>query len=148
MTVEMALEAVEPQPAVIGWHPWFRRRLEPATDPHAGQGEAVVEITPARMYRRGEDGLPTGEIVPPGEHPWDDCVVDPARPPVVRWPGVLTIEISGTASHWIVYEESPDGVCVEPQSGPPDGLNIEPRAVEPGAPLRLAMSWRWRPDAG
>lgn len=150
LTVEMALEAAEPQPAVIGWHPWFRRRLEPATGADAGgraeHGGAVVEIEPGRMYRRGPDRLPTGALVPPGSHPWDDCVVDLARPPVVRWPGALAIEISGTASHWVVYEESPDGVCVEPQTGPPDGLTIEPRVVEPGAPLRLAMTWRWRPD--
>lgn len=152
LTVDMTLEAAEPQPAVIGWHPWFRRRLgpttSPATDPDPGveQGGAVVEIEPGRMYRRGPDGLPTGELVAPGEHPWDDCVIDLARPPVVRWPGALAIEISGTASHWVVYEESPDGVCVEPQTGPPDGLNVEQRVVEPGAPLHLAMTWRWRSD--
>lgn len=152
LTVEMALEAAEPQPAVIGWHPWFRRRLGPTTgprtapDPGAEQGGAVVEIEPARMYHRGPDRLPTGELVAPGEHPWDDCVIDLARPPVVRWPGALAIEISSTASHWVVYEESPGGVCVEPQTGPPDGLTVEPRVVEAGEPLRLAMTWRWQPD--
>ncbi len=144
LTVELALEADEPQPAVIGWHPWFRRRLDPAGD----EGGARVEIEPARMYRRGPDHLPTGELVAPGPHPWDDCVIDLAGPAVVRWPGALAIEISGSASHWVVYEESPDGVCVEPQTGPPDGLNLEPRIVQPGAPLRLAMTWRWRPDPG
>lgn len=150
LTVEMTLEAAEPQPVAIGWHPWFRRRLEPVTGADAGaraeHGGAVVEIEPDRMYRRGPDRLPTGELVAPGQHPWDDCVIQLARPPVVRWPGALAIEISSTATHWVVYEESPDGVCIEPQTGPPDGLNIEPRVVEPGEPLRLAMTWRWRPD--
>jgi len=33
---------------------------------------------------------------------------------------------------------------VEPQTGPPDALNIRPVVVEPGRPLTATMEWRWR----
>ena len=142
LTTTLALEADEPQPATIGWHPWFRRRLEPV-----GVAAGVrVEIEAERMYRRGSDHLPTGELVEAGSHPWDDCVIGLRRPPVVRWPGALAIELTATADHWVVYEESPDGVCVEPQTGPPDGLNLAPRIVLPGEPLEVTMVWRWQAD--
>lgn len=144
LDVSLSLEAGEPQPATIGWHPWFRRRLEPA-----GSGDPVqLEIDPGRMYRRGPDGLPTGELIAPGPHPWDDCVTDLRRPPIVRWPGALEIELTSTADRWVVYEGSPDGICAEPQTGPPDGLNLAPQVVRPGEPLRIEMTWRWRPNPG
>jgi aldose 1-epimerase len=34
-------------------------------------------------------------------------------------------------------------VCVEPQSGPPDGVTIAPEVVEPGRPLEHHMRWTW-----
>jgi aldose 1-epimerase len=147
LRMTMRLEADEPQPAVIGWHPWFRRRLvDDAKLVVGGATGVAIEIDAASLYRRGPDRLPTGELVDPGSHPWDDCVVGLAAPPVVRWAGRLAVEVASSADHWVIYEESPDGVCIEPQTGPPDGLNLAPRTVEPGRPLEVAMTWRWRAD--
>lgn len=160
LDVTMELEADEPQPAVIGFHPWFRRRLaEPeGVQDGAGDGaadadarraaddEVEIQIEPAAMYRRDADGLPTGELVGPAPRPWDDCFVGLARAPVVRWPGVLRLSIESTADHWVVYDGQVEGICIEPQTGPPDGPNLEPRIVLPGEPLRIAMTWRWSPD--
>lgn len=52
-------------PAIVGWHPWFRRRL--------GRGRAVEIDLPARaMLERGPDGLPNGRVLaPPPDGPWD-----------------------------------------------------------------------------
>ena len=131
LRVELTLDADEPMPVVVGWHPWFRRPVE-------------LEIAPARAFERGPDGLPTGRLVEPRPRPWDDCVVDLAGPPRLTWPNGMTLEITSSADHWVVYDETEDGVCVEPQTGPPDAVNIGGASVvEPGAPHRAWMGWRW-----
>ena len=98
------------------------------------------------MLQRGEDSLPTGQIVRPvPAGPWDDCFVDMATPPRVRWPGALEVTVEAAVPYWVVYTENPDGVCVEPQTGPPNGLETAEFAlVEPGRPLRASMTISWR----
>jgi galactose mutarotase-like enzyme len=49
-----------------------------------------------------------------------------------------------TGSHWIVCETMPDAFCIEPLSGPVNGLASGHYAlVEPGYPLRHSMTLRW-----
>jgi galactose mutarotase-like enzyme len=132
----MTLDADEPMPAVLGWHPWFIRRIDGV--------DAELEFRAARMYERGPDGLPTGHLVAPPPPPWDDCFVDVSEGPTVRWPGLLEVTLESDASHWVVYTGDPDGLAIEPQTGPPDGPNIEPHVVVPGSPLTLHITWRWR----
>ena len=57
----LTLEADEPMPAWLGWHPWFRRVV--------GGSPVVLEFEAARMYVRDADGLPTGEVRPPDRRP-------------------------------------------------------------------------------
>ncbi|CAN5645363.1 hypothetical protein BH20CHL7_BH20CHL7_17920 [soil metagenome] len=58
--------------------------------------------------------------------------------------------MTATSDHWVVYDEPVEGVCVEPQTGPPDFVNLaaaagrEPPIAEPGRPMTISMSWRWR----
>ncbi|MGZ9160958.1 MAG: aldose epimerase family protein [Candidatus Limnocylindrales bacterium] len=138
----LALEADEPMPVSLGWHPWFRRAL----------GSAAIELgfAPGRMYERGADGLPTGALVPPRARPWDDAFIEIAAAPHVRWPGILDIELTSSADVWVVYDETTDGLCVEPQTAPPDAVNLagatgrEPAIAEPGRPVTMTMGWRWR----
>jgi len=127
-----------PMPASCGWHPWFRRRLD--------RGGAVeLDLRPGRMYRRDAEGIPTGELVAASAPPWDDCFVELDAPPRLRWPGALELEIRSTASHWVVYTEPDHALCVEPQTGPPDALNLAPTVVEPGRPLVATMVLAWWP---
>ncbi len=145
LTVEMELVADEPMPATIGWHPWFRRELspvEPGPEP-ARHPCLELDFEPRAMYRRDGEGIPTGELVPPGPHPWDDCFVDPVRPPVLRWPGALELTIDSSCPCLVVYEPA-SAVCVEPQTGPPDAANLGAAPVVPGTPLRAEMRWSWR----
>ena len=131
LRVELTIEADEAMPVVVGWHPWFRRPVE-------------LTIAPARMYERGEDGLPTGRIVAPTPRPWDDCVVDLAAPPVLTRPDELRLTVTTSADHWVVYDEQEAAVCVEPQTGPPDAVNLGAAAVlEAGQTLEAWMAWRW-----
>jgi aldose 1-epimerase len=138
LVVSMELSAEEPMPATIGWHPWFRRRIGPDTPPV----ELLFEAD--SMYVRDAAGIPTGELVAPGPRPWDDCFTGVHSEPVLTWPGELRLAIASSCDHWVVYDEPADSICVEPQTGPPDALNLGPTIVEPGRPLVATMEWRWR----
>jgi aldose 1-epimerase len=126
-------------PAIVGWHPWFLRRL-------ARGGPVEIDLRAGGMLRRGGDGLPTGEVVPVPPEPWDDAFVEVEQPVRVRWPGALELEIaSDEAACWVVFTEPPDAVCVEPQTGPPNGLASGAYTlVEPGRPLLATMTIAWR----
>ena len=137
----LTLEANEPMPAWIGWHPWFRRSID---------GRAVeLEFDAASMYERGPDGLPTGAFTAPTPRAWDDAFVGLRDTPKLRWPGLLELEIHSTAGVWVVFDERDDAICVEPQTAPPDAVNLartqgmDPPTVVPGRPLTATMTWRW-----
>ena len=97
----------------------------------------------ASMYTRDADGIPTGELVPPPPGPWDDCFNGLPKNPAIRWPGAVRIELSSSADHWVVYDQPEHALCVEPQSGPPDALNLAPTVASPGAPLVLRARIAW-----
>jgi len=144
LKVSMRLDADEPMPAVIGWHPWFRRQLVGTADMPAPPSEPVtLQFEAERMYERGADGLPTGRLVPPGPLPWDDCFTGVRTPPRLVWPGRIALSLTATSDHWVVYTEPEHAICVEPQTGPPDAVNLGPRVVVPGEPLTMSMTWHW-----
>jgi aldose 1-epimerase len=128
----------EPFPAACGWHPWWRRRLR--------RGDAVeVDVDAESMWVRGPDGVPTGDLVsPPPPGPYDDCLTDLRRPPVLRWPGALEVTVETTCDDLVVFDLPTHAVCIEPQTGPPDALRLTPVLVEPGWPLVADVSFRWR----
>lgn len=127
-------------PAVAGWHPWFRRRLD------AG-GDVAIEMAASAVLERGPDHLPTGRRLDPAAvaGPFDDAFLVPDGRVRLTWPGALELTASSTAAWVVVFDELPDEVCVEPQTGPPDGLSgpgVE--VVTPERPLEVATTWRWR----
>jgi aldose 1-epimerase len=134
----------EPMPVIAGWHPWFVRRPTRADGSSAG-GELELDLKANAMMEKGPDKLPTGRIVRPiPEGPWDDCFVEVEGDPVLRWPGFLEARIRSDAKFWVVYSEPADYVCVEPQSGPANGLNTGPFAVaSPGSPFEIGMTIEW-----
>jgi aldose 1-epimerase len=145
MEAALRLEAVEPMPAVLGWHPWFRRSV--------GGASAQLAFEAHSMYLRGPDGLPTGMIGPPSPGPWDDAFADLVAQPRLTWPGILELDIRSTALFWVVFDEREDALCVEPQTAPPDAFNlawaagVEPPMAAPDRPATIAMAWRWtRPE--
>lgn len=139
MTVEAESE---PFPAQAGWHPWFARRLNTG-------GEVELDFRPAWQEHRGPDYLPDGTRIPPQPSPWDDCFGMPdGVHATLTWPGALELTVTSPLNWVVVYDMPQDSVCVEPQSGPPNGLNTLPHTVTPEAPLRCAMAWRWRKLGG
>ncbi|TVL92534.1 aldose 1-epimerase [Streptomyces sp. SAJ15] len=140
LTITMSVEATDDSfPAQAGWHPWFLRNL--------GRGGSDVELsfTPEWQEERGDDHLPTGRRVAPRPGPWDDCFGMPEGVDVtLTWPGELELKVTSRSEWVVVFDELEEAVCVEPQSGPPNGLNTLPRLVTPIDPLEMSTTWRWR----
>jgi len=137
LDVELAVHADDaPFPASLGFHPWFARALSRGD-------ELALDFEARSMYRRDEDGIPTGELVAPPPRPWDDCFTDLVAPPQLRWPGALSVRLESDTDHWVVYDEPEHAICVEPMTGPPDALNLAPRIVAPGDPLVVRMRIAW-----
>ncbi|WP_406373435.1 aldose 1-epimerase [Streptomyces sp. NBC_00647] len=140
LTLTMSVETyADSFPAQIGWHPWFNRNL-------GDGGEDVrVDFRPGWQEERGDDHLPTGRRVDPQPGPWDDCFGMPGGVDVtLTWPGRLELKV-GSREEWVVvYDEQEAAVCVEPQTGPPNGLNTHPRLVTPIEPLEATTTWSWR----
>ena len=136
LRAQLRVQAEERMPVTIGWHPWFRRQLE------QGAGVNLALVADAMYEREGK--LPTGALVQPVAPPWDDCFTGVQWPVTLRWPGFATLEVSSDCTHVVVYDEERDAVCVEPQSGPPDAVNIGGAAVlGPGEELVVTMRLQW-----
>ena len=103
-------------PAWMGMHPWFARDLGVG-------GSAELEFSAGKMLKR-VDGLPNGEIISPTPQPWDDAFTDVRGTPAVIYEDVVRIDIESDAPWWVVYNEDPEGICVEPQTAPPDAANL------------------------
>lgn len=125
------LATTSAMPAVVGWHPCFR------SPQHA-------DLEFAAMHSRDDDHIATADLVPPKPHPWDDCFVQPLGPLRLHHPG-LTVTVDSDCDHWVVYDEQPGLLCVEPQSAPPDAFNIGGATrLEPGGLLQRTMTISWR----
>jgi aldose 1-epimerase len=148
LEAHLELVADEPMPAWLGWHPWFRRRLD------GGGAPVRLEASAGRMYERGADRLPTGRLVDPTPGPWDDAFTALDGRARLTWPGSLSLEIESTAPVRVLFDERPYAICIEPQTAPPDAIRLadlagsEPPIAEPGRPLSVAMGWYWTQDGG
>ena len=129
LTLTMALWADEAMPAMLGWHPWFRRQL---TDDGPS---AELAFSAQSMYALDETAIPTGELITPPPGPWDNCFTDLETDPVIEWPGQVRLRLSSTCSHWVVYTEPPAALCVEPQTDAPDSVNRDPQVIPAGGSM-------------
>ncbi|MFF1543667.1 aldose 1-epimerase [Streptomyces sp. NPDC058291] len=146
LRIAMSVEALDSSfPAQIGWHPWFNRNLGGRGGGDGGDGQDVrISFDPAWQEERGDDHLPTGNRVDPRPGPWDDCFGMPGGVDVtLTWPGQLELKVTSREEWVVVYDEQEAAVCVEPQTGPPDGLNTLPRLVTPLEPLEAETTWSW-----
>jgi aldose 1-epimerase len=120
LTLELAVTAGErPFPAMVGWHPWFRK-------PDA------LQFHPMAMYRR-VGGIAVDERLAVTPGPWDDCFLN--FEPVAATIDGITVRLTSECTEWVVYDEPQHATCIEPQSGPPDAFNTRPEALEPGQTL-------------
>jgi aldose 1-epimerase len=115
-------DASASMPAQVGWHPWFVRPVQ-------------LDAEFKTMYVRDSDGI-AHERRAYQQHdlmqsPLDDCFTDAVSTPLLIFKNGPTVRLESDCSHWVVYNEPSHAICVEPQSGPPNGLNSEPLAVSP-----------------
>ena len=104
-------------PAWMGFHPWFPRELDRG-------GSAEVEFTAAKMFVLDKEGIPTGDLTKQSKGPWDDCFTEVRGTPSIVWEDVVRISVESDAPYLVVYDQDPEGVCVEPQTAPPDAANL------------------------
>ncbi|MFJ8753997.1 aldose 1-epimerase [Streptomyces sp. NPDC102441] len=137
LTLSLGIETYgDSFPAQAGWHPWFLRNL--------GGQDVGIGFDAAWQEERGDNHLPTGRRIDPTPGPWDDCFGMPDGVDVkLTWPEQLELTVKSRDEWVVVYDEQAEAVCVEPQSGPPNGLNTAPRLVTPIEPLEITSTWSW-----
>jgi aldose 1-epimerase len=104
-------------PVTLGFHPWFAREI--------GKGDSAELLFAAnKMFKRGDDYLPTGEIITPTQPPWDDTFMEIKGVPEIIWPGAARLKVECDTPYWMVYSQDEDGICIEPVTAPPDAQNL------------------------
>jgi aldose 1-epimerase len=104
-------------PVTLGFHPWFARDI--------GKGETAEIIFKAnKMFKRGEDNLPTGELISPTPPPWDDTFIEVIGTPQIIWPGAARITMEFDSPYFMLYSQDEEGICFEPVTAPPDAQNL------------------------
>lgn len=118
LSMILSLSATEAMPAQVGWHPWFRRPVSYAL-PFGG------------LLERDRDGIATSRQVPfdrDERNVFDDCFVEATGPITMRIDNV-DVSLESDCAYWTVFDRPAHGICVEPQSGPPNGINDHPEAL-------------------
>ena len=143
LVATMTVRSDEVSPVILGWHPWFRRLIEGAS---ARWSSADAEMS-IRV-----DALPSDSWVHLTETsgPFDDAFRCPDNSVLIEWPGVLSLTVHSSHSWFVIFDEQPDAICVEPQTQIPNAWN-HPLAGEPGVTGRgsdvtLTTQWRWSMD--
>ncbi len=104
-------------PVTLGFHPWFAREI--------GKGDSAEFLFAAnKMFKRGDDYLPTGEIISPTQPPWDDTFMEIKGIPEIIWPGAARLAMECDTPYWMVYSQDEDGIGIEPVTAPPDAQNL------------------------
>lgn len=93
------------------------------------------------MLTRDESGITSDQRVSPPGGPYDDCFLEPNAWPRVTI-GDVTIEIASDCPFWVRYDAPTGDVCIEPQSGPPNGLNTSPLVRRAGETFTRWMELR------
>ena len=140
LNLTMEVHAADrPMPVTCGWHPWWYRT------PKVGVAPLEVELHADQMYVRDDEGIPTGELTRVHAPPWDDCFTDLGEPvAALAWPDTLTVRLQSDCRCVVVFTEPEHAICVEPQSGPPDAVNLgDATIVRPDAPLVVHATFAW-----
>jgi aldose 1-epimerase len=151
LRIDAEIEADEPMPAALGWHPWFRRRGDVALRVDA---DATLET---------RQMLPTGRLVPVAgtsrdlrsgpalrRRRLDDAYVGVRRAPEISWPDLtMRLETEPALSTVVVYTPS-EAVCVELQTAWPDAFHRGsgagrggPAGLDRGGRLLATLGLHW-----
>jgi aldose 1-epimerase len=148
LLLEAEIEADDPMPAALGWHPWFRRRGDPRLRVDAATYEVTEGMVPtgAAAKALGSADLRAGPRL--GRRRLDLAYLGARSPAVVTWPDLeLRIAFEPAPAPLVVYTP-PGSFCVEPLTAPPNALALPPREREsvgarelgPGGRLTASMT--------
>ncbi|MBV4412829.1 aldose 1-epimerase [Enterobacteriaceae bacterium YMB-R22] len=129
-------------PAAAGWHPWFKKWCGPLDK---GKPEESLQLSFSADWqeRTGADELPDGKRIPPQPGPWDDTFgFRDSLAVTLTWPGKIQLTMTSSGNTLVLFDKQPDAACVEPLSGPPNGINTAPTLVSKGTPLTLTTRWQ------
>lgn len=145
LNLRLSVEAEEPCPAIIGWHPWFRKDIDGAQARwQASSGRMAV-----RDPKSERGAFPSGEWcdVHALTSSVDDAFVIPDHTVTVTWPGALELQVQSSHPWFVIFDELPDALCIEPQTQLPNAwhspVDGDPDIARPGHPLVLTTQWRW-----
>ena len=105
--------------------------------------EAELDIGKAHDHRVDDAQRERDEDVEEDEHPELLAPRPPADPPAAGATGAANSRPPALVVV-VVFDQLPHATCVEPQTGPPNGLNTHPRLVTPIDPLEASTTWTWR----
>ncbi|KRG72459.1 aldose epimerase [Stenotrophomonas terrae] len=129
LSLQLSVQAGEQaMPAVLGWHPWFRKPEQ-------------LLFAPDAMYPRDEEGIASLPRILPTAGPWDDCFVATGEIALVS--SGQRLRLRSNTDIWVVYDDAAHATCVEPQTGPPDAFTLAPFRLEPGQQLDLKFELDW-----
>jgi aldose 1-epimerase len=155
LTLTASIEADEPMPAAIGWHPWFRHEPDESISaqvPAAGVLETSDDLIPTGRVLGLDDRTDLRRLAVIGDRALDHAFVRLERPvAAVRWSD-LTLSIAGddTVTTVVVHSRQ-GGLCVEPQTAWPDAIRLAGagfeatglRVVDPGRAMTASMRLTW-----
>ena len=133
----LTLTADQSMPAQLGWHPWFRRPVD-------------YSLPFTAMLERDVDGIATSDrtpVAPDNRGSFDDCFIG-RRGPIVLHYDDGDLALTSDCSHWTIFDQRPHGICIEPQSGPPNGINDFPDVLSPGDELTRWFAIGWESGPG
>ena len=137
LTLTLTLNAEQSMPAQLGWHPWFRP-------------PSSFTMPFAAMLQRDTEGITTDTQIlfdRDQRGAFDDCFVEPQGPIVLHYPD-CELSLDSNCSHWVVFDQPTDGICFEPQSGPPNGVNTSPDVLVVDDQLSRWFEIGWREHSG
>ena len=106
-------------PGWAGIHTWFPREIG------GGAQSAEVIFTAEKMLKVDDTLMPNGQFISPiTPQPWDDVFFNPIGTPTTLWKGGAKLEVTSPTPWWVVYTLDSEGVCIEPQTAPPNAQNL------------------------
>ncbi len=121
ISMQMKLTAIDAMPAWIGFHPWFRK--------HINNQEIQLTASFDQMYVRDEEKVTTKTISTPKPLPWDDCLIGENPGIELSWGELVKLKLESNSPYWVIYSAPADSLCVEPQSAPPNAIELERNQV-------------------
>lgn len=137
LDLRLTVHAEVDMPVQIGWHPWFHKTSR-------------LSLPFRSIHRRDDAGVAESFVTPIDTSTWnrehwsdvDDCFTDLDGGLTIQIDS-LVVHLSSTCEHWVVFDQPPHATCVEPQSGPPNVLAVDPTIVRSGESRHESFSLSW-----